>query len=97
MYTPDFLSQITSLGIVRYSLDKIVNIIDVDDITQFEKDFNNPQSDVAKAYQKGIDRSDYDIDIRLFEMAKSGDLKALEKYEQRIWTRQKQKPKKKSL
>lgn len=92
MYTKEFLDQIVSLGIVGYPLSKILNIISDDiDKVEFTSAFNDPDSAVAKAYQKGIDRRDYDIDIRLFELAKSGDLKALEKYEERMWERQQKK------
>lgn len=85
MDNKELIDTVVSFGIVRYPLDKILNILPDDvDRDEFTQQFNDPTHDIAKAYQKGIDRSDYDIDIRLFEMAKSGDLSALEKYERRL-------------
>jgi hypothetical protein len=89
MENKELTDLVVSFGIVRYPLDKILNIIPDDvDKDEFTQQFNDPTHAIAKAYKKGIDRSDYDIDIRLFEMAKSGDLKALEKYEERQYDRQ---------
>lgn len=91
----ELIDTIVSFGIVHYPLDKILNILPDDvDRDDFTRQFDDPSSDVAKAYQKGMDRSDYDIDIRLFEMAKAGDMKALEKYEERLLLRSRKKKKK---
>ena len=43
---------------------------------------------IGKSYQKGVDKSDYLIDLKLFEMAKGGDLKALREYQMRKNLRQ---------
>jgi len=43
---------------------------------------------LSKLLQKGRDMADYVIDLKLFEMAKSGDIKALEKLDYRKRTRQ---------
>ena len=95
MDNKELTDLVVSFGIVRYPLEKILNIIPDDvDKDEFTTQFNDPNHAIAKAYQKGIDRSDYDIDIRLFEMTKSGDLKALEKFEERQFIRSKQKKKK---
>lgn len=84
MDNKELIDLVVSFGIVQYPLEKILNIIPDDvDKDEFTRQFNDPTHDIAKAYQKGIDRRDYDIDIRLFEMAKSGDLNALAKLEQR--------------
>lgn len=92
MENKELIDLVVSFGIVRYPLDKILNIIPDDvDKDEFTLQFNDPTHHINKAYQKGIDRSEYDIDIRLFEMAKSGDLKALEKYEERLFLRNKKK------
>lgn len=96
MDNKELIDTVVSFGIVRYPLEKILNIIPDDvDKDEFTQQFNDPDHPIFKAYQKGIDRSDYDIDIRLFEMAKSGDMKALEKYEDRQFIRSKEKKKKK--
>ena len=83
-YTPEFLKKITTLGTLGYNIQKIINILDVPDLDQasFVADFNNPKSEVRNAFQRGVDKSDFAIDQKLFELAQSGDLKAIEKYDE---------------
>jgi hypothetical protein len=85
-HTDDFLKKVTSMGTLRYSLKKCINILDVADTDEraFASDFDNAETKVGKAYQKGIDKADYAIDVKLFDLAtKKGDLKALEVFERR--------------
>ena len=82
-YTEDFLKKMVQVGMLGYPLSKIINVLDVEDVEQFAKDFDDPQNKVAINYQKGIDKADFVIDSKLFEMAKGGDIKAIEKYEER--------------
>lgn len=82
-YNEDFLKKMVQVGTLGYPLSKIINVLDIDDIKQFTKDFDNPKSQVAISYQKGVDKADFVLDSRLFDMAKGGDLKALDKYEVR--------------
>ena len=80
-YNEDFLKKMVQVGTLGYPLSKIINILDIDDTKQFTKDFDNPKSKVAISYQKGVDKADFVLDSKLFDMAKGGDLKALDKYE----------------
>lgn len=80
-YNEDFLKKMVQVGTLGYPLSKIINVLDIDDTKQFTKDFNNPKSKVAISYQKGVDKADFVLDSKLFDMAKGGDLKALNKYE----------------
>ncbi len=82
-YNEDFLKKMVQVGTLGYPLSKIINVLDIDDIKQFTKDFDNPKSKVAISYQKGVDKADFVLDSKLFDMAKGGDLKALDKYERR--------------
>lgn len=82
-YNEDFLKKIVQVGTLGYPLSKIINVLDIEDQKQFTKDFDNPKSRIAVAYQKGIDKADFVLDSKLFDMAKNGDLKALQKYEER--------------
>lgn len=82
-YTEDFLKKMVQVGTLGYPLSKIINVLDIDDTKHFTKDFDNPKSKVAIAYQKGVDKADFVLDSKLFDMAKGGDLKALDKYERR--------------
>ena len=82
-YTEEFLKKMVQVGTLGYPLSKIINVLDIDDTKQFTKDFDNPKSKVAISYQKGVDKADFVLDSKLFDMAKGGDLKALDKYEMR--------------
>ena len=82
-YNEDFLKKMVQVGTLGYPLSKIINVLDIDDAKQFTKDFDNPKSKVAISYQKGVDKADFVLDSKLFDMAKGGVLKALEKYERR--------------
>ena len=81
--TTEFLGKITGMGTLGYDVQKIINILDIEDEEGFSKEFNDKKSLIAKAYQKGVDKSDYIIDTKLFEMAKAGDMKAIEMYDKR--------------
>ena len=84
-YSEDFLKKIVGVGSLGYSVQKIINVLDVadQDIDQFTKDFFDESSLIRKNYNKGMDIADYAIDQKLFEKAKAGDLKALEEYQKR--------------
>ena len=70
---------IINAGVFGYKIEKISSILGIDQKI-LETTLNN---DVQKLIKKGQDLSDYVIDLKLFEMAKSGDIKALDKIEQR--------------
>lgn len=82
-YSEETIKTMVHMGILGYDVEKCLNIVEVEDEQQFKKDFETPGSAIAKAYKKGKDKADYAIDMKLFEKAKSGDLKALQKYEER--------------
>lgn len=82
-YTEEFIKKIIQVGTLGYPLQKIINALEVEDEEKFRADFYDSNSLIAKSYQKGIDMGDLVIDSKLFEMAKNGDLKAMEKYEKR--------------
>ena len=83
IYTEEILKQITQGGTLGYPLSKLINILDIEDEEQFSNDFFDEDCVVFKHYRRGIDKSDFLLDSKLFDMAKNGDLKALEKYESR--------------
>jgi hypothetical protein len=83
-YTEEQIKQMVHMGILNYPPSKCINILDIEDTEQFLKDFNTPGSEIYKAFKKGRDKAEYAIDMKLFEKAKNGDLKALQKYEERI-------------
>lgn len=52
------------------------------------KELMDSESEFEQLYERGKMRGDYVLDLKLFEMAQAGDLKALEKYEQRKMVRE---------
>ena len=79
--------QIINFGAFEYSNHKMANILEVDN-SIVSKEMNNKNSGFYQLYQKGKDRSDYVLDLKLFEMGQRGDIKAIEKFEQRKFKRQ---------
>jgi len=84
-YTDDFLKKMRSFGALSYKLKKIINILELndDEAAELKKDFEDESNELYIAYNKGKDQADYAIDMKLFQMAKEGDLKALESFERR--------------
>ncbi len=86
-YDQAFLQEVEGCGALAYPVSKMVNILDItdkNDIEKFTIDFNNLNSVVRIAYNKGRDIADYIIDRKLYQMAKDGDLKAMENFSFRI-------------
>ena len=79
---PEQIDQIINFGAFSYPAKKIANILNLEEI-DVQKEMDNPLSEMAALIQKGKDMADYVIDLKLFELAKAGDLKALEKFEKR--------------
>ena len=77
---------IINFGVFDYSAKKISSILELkeDDII---KEMKNEKSKLNILLQKGKDMSDYVIDLKLFEQAKTGDIKALNKLDERKWDR----------
>jgi hypothetical protein len=82
-YTEEFLKKMIQVGTLGYPLSKVANVLEVDDFEVFKKDFYDQNHTINLNYNKGLDKADLIIDSKLFELAKNGDLKALEKYERR--------------
>lgn len=78
-----FLRKMVKIGMLGYSAQKIINVLDIEDKNAFLAAFHDTASDIAKAYQKGLDKADFALDIQLFNDAKSGDLKAFVLFEER--------------
>jgi len=74
--------QIVNCGVFDYDAQKLSNILGFkkEDI---ETEMKNKDSELSQLLQKGKDMADYVIDLKLFEMAKTGDIKALDKLGQR--------------
>lgn len=74
--------QIVNFGVFEYDAKKIASILGID-LKEVQSEIANKTSLLYQLLQKGRDMADYVIDLKLFEMAKSGDIKALEKLDYR--------------
>lgn len=80
--TEEDRERIINFGAFDYPPQKMANILGLE--TEYIKNLMKDKNSVFYSlFQKGIDMADYVIDLKLFEMAKSGDIKALDKLEQR--------------
>lgn len=68
-YSDDFLSKVSSFGVLGYSIEKIIDLTDPQDEEQFRIDFNTPGSEVYKAYRRGKTTGEYNLDKNLFDLA----------------------------
>jgi len=74
--------MLKNMGALGYPPVKISSIMGFD-LKEIESDLADVKSEFFKIYQEGNDMANYLIDLKLFEMAQSGDIKAIEKLEQR--------------
>lgn len=80
-----FITKITSLGSLGYSYTQCINVMDIsdEDEAEFRKQWSDSGSRIAKAYLKGVDQANFAIDLKLYEKARNGDMKAIEMFERR--------------
>ncbi|GAB1358572.1 hypothetical protein MASR1M31_03500 [Porphyromonadaceae bacterium] len=84
-YNDDILSKVQSFGILSYSVDKIIDLIDPPHHERFRKEFNTPGSSVYKAYRRGKATGQYSLDKNLFDKATKGaDLNSNSELESRF-------------
>jgi len=74
--------KIINFGAFEYGAEKMSNILN-ESKESISLLMDNKKSEFYQLYKKGRDVSDYVIDLKLFEMAKSGDIKALDKFNHR--------------
>jgi hypothetical protein len=82
MIKPEHKEDIINFGAFGYDAAKISSILEYD-IKEVEKQLKDAKSELNILMQKGRDMADYAIDKKLFEMARSGDIKAMEKLDTR--------------
>jgi hypothetical protein len=76
LYPPELIEQIRSFGMLGYSVEKIIDLIDPPDPDQLRLDFDTPGSIVYKAYRKGNTTGKYTLDKDIFDKAKNHDTDA---------------------
>lgn len=77
IYTEEYLSEITRFGELNYSMDKIIKIDYPNNRLEWISDFNNPESELHIAYEKGIVIARYKVANGLYDIAKDGDVDAI--------------------
>jgi hypothetical protein len=70
------LNKVTSYGVLGYAVDQIIALLDPKDKQAFRADFFSSDSDLCKAYQKGVNTGKYTLDKRMFDAAQDGDREA---------------------
>jgi len=70
---------IVNMGALRYPADKIASILG-ENVHEIENEIANKNSEISLLLKKGRDMSDYAIDLKLFELAKSGDINAMDRF-----------------
>lgn len=81
------IKMMINMGALGYESSKIAILMDMD-VSEVETGLKDPENTLYKAYKKGEYLSEYKIDLKLLEMAQSGDIKAMERIEQKKQTRE---------
>lgn len=85
-FSEEILKKTIQFGVLCYPVDKALNLLEFDNQAEkdsYRKAFRTPNSSIAQAYAKGNDMRDFAFDTKLFEMAKAGDVKAMQEFEKR--------------
>jgi hypothetical protein len=72
-YSPEFIEQVRSFGMLGYSVEKIIDLTEPDNPEQLRLDFDTPGHVIYKAYRKGKTTGTYSLDKDLFDKAKAHD------------------------
>lgn len=75
--------MIVNFGAFSYSNEKMAAILLINE-KQIAIEMEDENSDFYRLYTKGKNMRDYVLDLKLFEMAQSGDLKALDEFYARV-------------
>lgn len=84
-YTEKKIEILKNCGALGYPIQTIMSILDINEEEKedFKKEFKAQNSEAYKHYRTGADVSQYQIDLKLHEMALSGDIKAMEKLDKK--------------
>lgn len=78
-YTKENEEIIINCGAFGYKADVIASLLRID-LSVIEKAMVNDK-EFMKLYKFGNDMANYKLDLKLFEMAKSGDIKAMQAFQ----------------
>lgn len=83
--------KIVTFGALSYHPRQMANVLGWE-LKEVEGLMASPDSAFFKLYERGADMAEFVLDKKLFEMAKAGDLKAMEKYEMKKFRQAQSKP-----
>lgn len=78
--------KIVNFGALRYPAEKMANVLGWE-LGDVKNEMADTGSQFFLLYSKGKDISDYLLDKKLFELAKAGDMKAMDRYKDKILVR----------
>lgn len=73
--TKEQQEQVINFGAFGYKAEKAATILEISE-DQFKKD-----KEIQRLYKKGEYMAEYVLDLKLFNLAQNGDMKAFEKFE----------------
>jgi len=82
-YDSAFIEKVRAFGVLGNPLHEIIYLVEPEDPEQFEKDFQDPESDIYRAYHKGKVTGQYTMDKALFDSAKAMNIDSNEKQNHR--------------
>ena len=70
-YNDEFLKKIRSFGVVQYSVDQIISILNPENPEQLKEDLKNEESVVHLMYMAGVNSGKYNQDMIQFSIQQS--------------------------
>lgn len=83
--TEDLKQKIVNLGELKYPPEKCANVLTLygENRHKFIKALLDQTSEIYQLYQMGSDLADFNIDTKLYQLAKTGDAKSIDMLEYR--------------
>lgn len=81
-YDSAFIEKVRAFGILGYPAHEIIYLVEPEDAVQFQRDIQDPEHEIYKAYQKGKTTGQYTMDKALFDSAKANNTDANDKLNQ---------------
>lgn len=81
--TEEEKKTLKNMGALGYPFETVARIVGSPDQVKYVKTLENAKSPERIAYEDGVIEAQYKLDLKLFEMATSGDLRAMDKLELR--------------
>jgi hypothetical protein len=76
-YSQEVLEMVKNSGAMSYPIERLCEIVEVDNLEQFRKDFFTVGSIIEKNYRAGKYLSEYVVDCAVMDLAQAGDQNAI--------------------